>query len=165
MPNVWIVNASPIITLAKADHLALLTELADEILLPDAVVSEILAAPGSDPARQAVENGWGQRVSGVNIPTALLEWGLGAGETAVLAIALAQGASTVVLDDAQGRKCARTLGLPVIGTLGVVLRAKHMGHVESAALILQDLRSAGLYLDDATITLALQHAVGEEWHP
>jgi predicted nucleic acid-binding protein len=44
MRNIWVVNASPVITFAKAGHLALLTELADEVLLPDAVVSELLAA-------------------------------------------------------------------------------------------------------------------------
>jgi hypothetical protein len=44
VPNIWVVQASPVITLAKAGHLALPTELADKVLLPDAVVSELLAA-------------------------------------------------------------------------------------------------------------------------
>ena len=114
MPEVWVVNASPIITLAKAGHLDLLTELADDVLLPDAVVNEILQAPVSDLARRIVEQGWGQRVSVVDIPVMVLEWGLGAGETAVIAVAVERGECTAVLDDAQGRKCARAIGLPVI---------------------------------------------------
>ncbi len=165
MPEVWVVNASPIITLAKAGHLDLLTALADRVLLPEAVVIEILQALVSDPARRVVEQGWGQRVSVVNIPALVLEWGLGAGETAVIVVAVERGECTAVLDDAQGRKCARAIGVPIIGTLGVVLRAKRMGHVESATSVLKDLRHAGLYLDDATIALALRRSTGEEWQP
>jgi predicted nucleic acid-binding protein len=149
------VNASPVITLAKAGHLALLTELADEVLLPDAVVSELLAAATSDPARQAIARGWGNHISIMDVPAVVLEWGLGVGEAAVIAAALENQERTAVLDDAQGRKCARALGVPVMGTLGVVLRAKKMGHVPFATNILRDLRDAGLYLDPATITAAL----------
>ena len=42
MPDRWVVNASPLITLAKAGHLALLTALAREILIPEAVVAEVV---------------------------------------------------------------------------------------------------------------------------
>jgi predicted nucleic acid-binding protein len=163
VPNIWVVNASPVITLAKAGHLALLTELADEVLLPDAVVSELLAAAASDPARQAIERGWGNHISIVDVPAVVLEWGLGAGEAAVLAAVLQSRERTAVLDDAQGRKCARALAIPVIGTLGVVLRAKKMGCVASATSILHDLQDAGLYLDPATIAAALKQSVEEEW--
>ena len=163
MRDIWVVNASPVITLGKAGHLALLMEIADEILLPEAVVAELLAGPAADPARQAVAGGWGMRLPVAPVPATVLEWGLGVGETAVLAVALARGDCTAVLDDAAGRKCARTLGIPIIGTLGVVLRAKHQGRIASAARIMQDLLAAGLYLDDAMITNVLQHSAGETW--
>ena len=96
MPDRWVVNASPVITLAKAGHLALLTALATEVLLPEAVVAEVLAGPVTDPARQAVEEGWGTRVAVPQVPVSVLEWGLGAGETAVLAVALARGNCTAI---------------------------------------------------------------------
>ena len=163
MLDIWVVNASPVITMAKAGHLTLLTAMADEILLPEAVVAELLAGPAADPARQAVVGGWGTHIPVVEVPAVVLEWGLGAGETAVLAVALTRGDCTAVLDDAAGRKCARTLGIPVIGTLGVVLRAKHQGQIASAARIMQDLRAAGLHLDDTTITNVLQRSAGETW--
>ena len=63
MRDVWVVNASPVITLAKAGHLVLLTEMADEILLPEAVAAELLMASAEDPARQAVVGGWGTRIA------------------------------------------------------------------------------------------------------
>jgi len=76
--EVFVVNASPVITLAKAGHLALLTGLADTIFLPTAVVVEVLAGPESDPARRALEGGWGTRVPVSSMPSVVLEWGLGA---------------------------------------------------------------------------------------
>jgi predicted nucleic acid-binding protein len=85
------------------------------------------------------------------------------GETAVLAVALARSDCMTVLDDAAGRRCARTLGIPVIGTLGVVLRAKRQGRIASAASIMRDLCAAGLYLDDAMVATVLRHGVGEVW--
>lgn len=165
MPDRWVVNASPLIILAQAGHLALLTALASEILLPEAVVTEVLDGPDADPARQAIESGWGTRVAVASVPVPVLAWGLGAGETAVLAVALALGACTVVLDDAESRKCARTPGIPVMGTLGVVVRARQQGRIVSAAAVVQALRVAGLYVDDALIMTVLQESVGEAWPP
>ena len=129
--------------------------------MPDAVVAEILAGPPSDPARQALQGGWGQTVACPHIPPRLLEWGLGAGETAVLALA-AEGKLTAVLDDAAARTCAKAMGIEVIGTLGVVLRAKKKTLIPSAADVLKGLRMAGLYLDDVVVRSALE-GVGEKW--
>jgi predicted nucleic acid-binding protein len=163
--EVFVVNASPVITLAKASHLALLTDLAETVLVPAAVVGEVLAGPESDPARRALEGGWGTRVPVSHMPSVVLEWGLGAGEAEVIAVALEGRGRTAVLDDAQGRKCAHALGLPLIGTLGVVLRAKRLGRITSAAEVLRDLQEAGLHLDPQTIALALRRIAGEDWRP
>ena len=118
MNDVWVVDASPVIVLAKAGRLDLLQQLPRELLLTDAVAAELLAGPISDAARKAVEQGWGIRVVTDTIPQELIDWGLGPGETAVLAVALERSPCTVVLDDAAARSCAKALGMPLIGTLG-----------------------------------------------
>jgi hypothetical protein len=108
-----------VIVLAKANHLHLLKmlkNLADELILPDAVVAEVLAGPESDPARQALESGWARVHSPAAIPSELIEWGLGPGETAVLALALERTPSTAILDDAAARACAKAFGVSVLGT-------------------------------------------------
>jgi predicted nucleic acid-binding protein len=166
MPGVsdlWVLNASPIITLAKVDQLPLVERLASRVLVPDAVAAEILAGPATDPARDVMEKGWGTRVSATSITPLLLAWGLGAGETAVLAVALDRQPCTAALDDASARMCARSLGVPLIGTLGIVVRAKERGLIPSAADIMRTLRASGLRLDDETIRAALR-GVGEGWN-
>jgi hypothetical protein len=53
MSERWVVNASPLIVLAKVGHahLLALAALAAEIVAPQAVVAEIEAGPPDDPAR------------------------------------------------------------------------------------------------------------------
>ena len=106
MNEVWVVNASPVIVLAKVGHLQLLEQLPGELLLPMPVAMEIQSGPRSDAARQALEGGWGVRVTAGRIPSELVEWGLGPGETAVLGVALERAHCTAVLDDASARACA-----------------------------------------------------------
>lgn len=162
MPEIWVVNASPVIVLARVDQLHLLKDLSDELLLPEAVLAEVLAGPESDPARLALAAGWATGQAPAAIRNEVLEWGLGAGETAVIALAMDRPGSTAVLDDSAARACAKTFGVPILGTLGVVLRAKKRGLISSAADVLRSVRSAGLYLDEQVIRLALGR-IGESW--
>ena len=160
--DVWVLNASPIIALAKIAQLWLLERLASELIIPEAVAAEILAGPTTDSARVALETGWGRRMSPTSIPPLLLSWGLGAGETVVLAIGLERQLCAAVLDDASARMCAHSLGVPLIGTLGIVMRARERGLIPSAAEVVKSLHAAGLHLDEQTIRAALEN-VGERW--
>ena len=54
----------------------------------------------------------------------LLGYELDAGEAATLAAAKSSGADLVLIDEREGRKWARRLGLRAVGTLGILLRAK-----------------------------------------
>jgi predicted nucleic acid-binding protein len=163
--SVWVVNASPIITLAKIGRLDLLSSLASKVVVPHAVIGEVTAGPMDDPGRLAIESSdiaaRFVKASPDSMPSSIVEWGLGNGESAVLALALEIGA-TAVLDDAAARAAARAFKIPLLGTIGVVLRAKVRGIIPSAAPLIQELRSAGLHLDDRLIGPALAN-IGESW--
>lgn len=162
MSTVWVINASPMISLARIGRLDLLEAPEHVLNIPEAVAKEVLAGPQSDPARQALEAGFGGPRTNTALDLRVVEWGLGAGETAVLSQALLINA-TAVLDDGRARTAARVLGVKVVGTLGVVLNARRMQRIGSAAAVLHALRDAGMRLDDATIAAALARSVGEEW--
>lgn len=162
MDDRWVTDASPVIALAKAGHAQLLAESTRQLLIPEAVASEVLAGPATDPGRRLLESGFGRRVAAAEIPSRLLEWGLGRGETEVLALAMERPGSTAVLDDAAARRCAAALGVSVIGTLGVIVRAKHAGRIESAAAVVQSLRREDFRIDDEAVRTALS-SVGETW--
>jgi hypothetical protein len=54
---------------------------------------------------------------------------LGAGERAVLTLAMANPGAVAIIDELPGRRVAAGLGVKVTGTLNVVLVAKQLGHV------------------------------------
>ena len=51
-----------------------------------------------------------------------MSWDLGEGESEVLTIALQKGNATVVLDDLLARKCAKLLKVPLIGSIGLLVK-------------------------------------------
>jgi predicted nucleic acid-binding protein len=162
MNRPWVVNASPLIALAKIGRLDLLLTGGRTVIVPEAVVCEILDGPGDDPARQALSAGWGPLRAQVVPAPDILEWGLGAGETAVLTLAR-EKALTAVVDDRSARRAASALGVRVLGTLGVVLRARLNGHIPSSVEILLELKRAGLRLGGDILREALRETTGETW--
>lgn len=162
MSDAWVVNASPLICLAKAGRLSLLDEPGITVFVPDAVAAEILAGPLADPARTAIEGGFGRRISVDRVPERVVEWSLGSGESAVLAAALMQPGWIAILDDAEARSCARVMGVPVMGTLGLILRAQRLGRIEHASKVVSDLRAAGLFIDERIALKFLQEHPGKD---
>ena len=163
-PELWVANASPLITLAKVGALALLAPPGRQLIVPEAVAAEVRAGPASDPARLALEAGFAHALEPAEHDAGVLEWGLGAGESMVIAVARRRGA-VAILDDAEARGAARVLGVRVIGTLGVVLLARREGRIESAAAVMRALQAAGLRLDPVLLREALARVVGEIWEP
>lgn len=84
--------------------------------------------------------------------------GLGPGESSVIALALATPSAEVVLDDAAARRCARGLGIPVRGTVGVLILAKKRGLIPAVKGRLQELRTNGFFIDDALLAEAIRIA-------
>lgn len=160
----WVVNASPIITLAKIGRLDLFGASERTLVLPRAVTNEILAGPSTDAGRQALESGFGGEPVSVEVTPAVEQWSLGRGESAVLTLARQRNA-TAIIDDRDARRAASSLGVSLLGTLGVVLRARSEKRISEAAPILKELRRVGLRLDDALIAAALDRAFGEIWNP
>jgi len=85
----------------------------------------------------------------------MLGWDLGAGETQVLAHCLANG-HRAVLDDAEARATAKVHGVPLIGTLGVILRARQAGLIQEARPLVERLIAEGSWLAPDLVRQALQ---------
>lgn len=65
-----------------------------------------------------------------------------------------------IIDDGAGRRCAEVLGVPLAGTLGLVLLAKQRGMIPSARQVIATLKQHGMFLSEKTIDQALT-LVGE----
>jgi predicted nucleic acid-binding protein len=147
-----VLNASPIITLCKSGQEDLLPQLFTEIVLPGAVWEEVAAGDITDPAVQKLGAlAWLKRDDAITVAPVVQAWDLGEGETAVLSYALARLDYVAVIDDAAGRRCARSLNIAVIGTIGLIVLAKRRGLTARITPGLEALRGAGLWLSDKLI--------------
>lgn len=140
MPVV-ISDTSPLRALAHLGHMEWLQELFHQIRLPPAVASELRHPPS---ALAAVDvTGWRflviqspsnvQRVSEFRLR-------LDAGEAEALALAEELHADLVLVDELAGREVARQCGFTVLGTLGILLRAKQQGLCPAVAPLLDRLQ-------------------------
>ncbi len=161
MADQAVVNASPLICLSRAGLVDLLRQAAKTIIVPAAVAREILARGPSDVTANAVATAtWMKQADDIAIPSNVLAWDLGAGESSVLAWALSHPGTPAIIDDLQGRRCAESLGITLRGTVGLVLRARRSGLIDSARAALERLRRGGMYLSDRLCVEVLKE-VGE----
>ena len=82
MSEIWVINASPLISLGRIGQLTLLEKLAIEILVPEAVITEVRAGLGKDNfTLTTVAWAESRRVSDIPIPLSVAGWDLGRGES------------------------------------------------------------------------------------
>ena len=128
-------NTSPILNLAIIGQLELMRQQFEQVQIPLAVLSELKVLedrPGSKDILAAVEMGWieVQEVSS-QLSVQLLQQVLDQGESEAITLAIDLKADRILLDERDGRKIAKSLGLKVTGVLGILLRAKQEGDLSS----------------------------------
>lgn len=142
-------NTSPLLYLYRTGHLELLRQLYGQVHLPPAVQSELAAGADQGIAVPSPSDyAWISILRVKNPQLMPMIKDLGAGETEAIALGLEHPGSLVILDDQLGRKIARASGLRVTGTLGVVLKGKRAGLLSSVAIVVDELRGAGLWIGD-----------------
>ena len=161
-----VADASALIALSALSCLPLLKVFFSELLIPEAVYREVvLEGQGKPGAREVQEAEWIRWAPVRDQPAVeamLVRPGFERGEAEAIVLAKERGAAWLVLDedDRGPRKYARELGLSVIGTLGVLLRAKQEGRVASLADKLEELKANGFWIDPA-LARSLVRAGGE----
>lgn len=154
-----VTNTSPLLYLHQLKLMDLLPRLYQRIVVPSAVVTEL-----AEGAR-----------SGYDVPSpATLPWvivesppgalflpmvtALGEGERAAIALAASRKSDLLLLDDALARRHAHLLGLPVTGTLGILLRAKAAGFLPALVPVIDALEQLGFRLAHDTRAAAIRLA-------
>lgn len=152
-------NTTPFIALAAVGQLDLLPRFFGRIYVTEEVAEEC-AAGGLIAVPPLPELDWVVIVSAPvqTAPHILLE--LDKGEKSTLLAALADRADLVLMDEKIGRNMAEYLGLRVMGTLGVLLKARREGLIESFREVTLLMRAQGIYYNESLIS-RLAETVGE----
>lgn len=151
MPKVIISDTSCLIVLAKIGELDVLRRLYGSVL-----TTPVVAAEFGQPLPE-----WIRLESARNIAQEQqLMAQLDAGESSAIALGLEKPGSIVILDDYKARKVADRLGVPLTGTLGVLIRATKGGVVPALHPLLDRLRETDFRFSQELEAQALR-AVGE----
>ncbi len=125
-------NASTLIALDQVDHLDLLQHLFPVLVIPPAVAEEI--------APTVVLPSWIKTRSLTQpIGPLILATSLGPGESAALSLGMEVDAGRVILDERAARRCAQSLEMPVIGTLGILAAARRRELIPAIRPLLDEL--------------------------
>lgn len=156
-----VANTSPLTNLAAIGQFDLLRRLYGQLHIGQGVWEELNAEGQRWPGRDEVAGAdWIERHIVQNRPlVTALQRDLDLGEAETIALALEVEAGLVLLDEWEGRRAAKRLGLRVIGVVGLLLEAKECGAVLAVRPHLDALRqTAGFYLGDSLWDHALSLA-------
>ena len=126
-----VADAGPLHYLILIDHVELLRDLYDQVVVPDAVATE-LSSPSAPTAVRNWLSGHPAWLSIVTVEGSRVQEvtdELDFGERAAIAIAGTLHADLLLMDDAAGRAEAKRRRLRVTGTLGVLRTAAERGLV------------------------------------
>ena len=128
-------DASPLIAFHQIGRLGLFGTIFGTVLIPPAVAREALSV---ERPSWIVE-----RALTKPLVLAVTRVGLGPGESEAISLALELNADRVIIDELAGRSLAQRLGLPLIGTLGILLAAKRRGLIPAIREPVDTLRRTG----------------------
>ncbi len=149
MPEIIISDTSCIILLQKIGQLELLPKLYSQIFVTSLILKEF---GGDLPAEIVVRD-----AQDLNL-IRTLSLTVDQGEASAIALAFEIDDSILVLDDRKARKFASSLGLKLTGTLGILLKAKHLGVLPSMKQILDELIKTDFRISQEIIDRMLKEA-------
>jgi predicted nucleic acid-binding protein len=154
-------NTTPLIGLACIGKFELLHKLFGEIHIPKAVYNEAVVTGREEGGAKREVSGasWIKTVSiqdRLAVDVLLDELDLGEAEAIVLASEIK--ADWVLMDEKKGRRKLAQLGMPKVGTVGILLKAKQVGLLSVVRPELEKLRQRGFSLSQSVIDTVLQQA-------
>jgi len=141
-----VTNSTCLIGLERIERLDLLPQVFDTVFAPPAVAKEV---------RTSLD--W-LRVRAVANPSVAiaLRTQMDEGEAEAITLALELENVLLILDDKKARRVAQQMGMKVIGTVGMLLRAKRQGVITEVKPILLKLTEANFRISQGIIQEALR---------
>ena len=155
MNKLVIADAGPLIAFARLHQIGLLPQIFGRVLVTEMVFTECAGRadfPESALIREAVSKKQLELCASPDFSAFAQK--IDAGEASAIAVAIDYGCG-VLMDDKAGRRMAANAGVPVIGTVGVLVLAKRKGLVSLVKPQLEKLAASGYFLGAEIIAAAL----------
>ena len=154
-----VADSGPLIALARLDLLDLPARYFESVLVTSTVWGEVTRKPGLDEAPRLSSAVDARLIRVVadpeTIPESVSRVSLDVGERGAIALGIALDAS-LLIDDRRARLVAIELGRPVIGTVGLLLRAREDGLFPALRPLLERLQATGYYLSNELVLEVLK---------
>lgn len=164
MKKIIVSDASPLIALAKLDSLELLFCAFSEVHLPYAVFAEATTVIQRIDAQRILMFAERYKNECFFIHSDLNDTNhkafkevLDEGESQALALATKLNCG-ILIDERLGRAIASRYSIPVVGVLGVLLKAKEHGKITQVKPLIDSLQQHHYRLSDGVIRIVLQRA-------
>lgn len=170
MKGIVVADSSSLIIFAKTPGLEVLVSLFSEVWIPPEVLTEctrIRNMPGVDTIHEAVETGLIKLKTDFDVsvvPEDIRSF-IDPGEIEAIALALADPHKVLITDDSDARSAAKSLGLVVVRSGGVLVEAKNEGKIASVAPILDEWVSKHDFLLSDSARTAILAKAGESPFP
>lgn len=152
-----VADSSALIALATCSALDVLIDLYNDVFVPNTVYIEV--SQPDKPQAIILREFLHERVVEVDSNQLIIAvGGLGAGELEAMALYQQLKAHRLLIDDRQARRVAEANGIECIGTLGLLLLAKHHEHISEITPFVNQLRESTLYYSQAIVLKVLQLA-------
>lgn len=144
-------------TLLKCDHLDLLKKMYGNVLIPEAVYTELTDNPNYKQEAQIIKNSDFLEVREITnrerVQFLQSSTGLDLGETEALVLAETTEADLLLMDEVMGRMVAKEMGFTIAGAIGILIAAKTEGFLSSAEILttVSKLRSSGQHIGEALL--------------
>jgi predicted nucleic acid-binding protein len=146
-------NASPIINLAKINRLDLLEKLYQKIIIPGAVFKELIVKGHDKENIPAIKSLIDNDIIEIlevqsNALVRALEKDLDPGESEAIALAVEINAELVILDERDARETAEIYSLKKTGFIGILMKAKKQGFIDSVKKYLDQAIARGFWINE-----------------
>lgn len=158
-------DTSIITNLAAIQHLQLLPQLYNQVIIPEAVYRELTdidpPVPGSIEVQAATWIEIRQVVNRNTVERLQQQVRLDLGESEAIALALELSADLLLIDERRGRAEANRLGLRITGILGILLEAKHQNLILAVKPLMDALIATSAFRISSALYNQILDIVGE----
>lgn len=153
-----VADASPLIFLSRVGGIDWIARLsAQPVTVPQSVADEVsMGAEGFGIVDALSRHERFEMVPDLPLSLSVAAWDLGRGESQVLLRCAAHPGPVALLDDLAARKCAASLGIRTVGTLGIVVVARQKRWIPAARPIMEALIAHGMFLSPQVLASALE---------